>query len=56
MMNVMAVISNTALIAVSPKGTELMDVYGEVQFIILLVLAEVRLNSNEFEIQQSIWN
>ena len=41
LMNVMAVISNTALLAISPKGQEFMDVWGEAQFILVLVIAEV---------------
>ena len=41
LMNVMAVMSNTALIAVSPKGGELMDAYGDLQFLVMLVIAEV---------------
>ena len=45
-MNVMAVISNTALLAISPKGQELMVVWGEVQFIVILVIAEVILFFN----------
>ena len=42
-MNIMAVISNTAIIAVSPKGQELKDIYGDVTFILVLVVIEVRL-------------